>query len=71
MPYAECSKDKLWFGRVGLKTCLANVRGCLKTVRTWAFARIIPSLRYFGNASVFVVILLKILMVVLTNGGAG
>lgn len=69
--YAECSKDKLWFGRVGLKTCLANVRGCLKTVRTWAFARIIPSLRYFSNASVFVVILLKILMVVLTNGGAG
>ncbi len=51
--------------------CLANVRGCLKTVRTWAFARIIPFLRYFSNASVFVVILLKILMVVLTNGGAG
>jgi len=40
-------------------------------VRTLVFARIIPSLRYFGNASVFVVILLKILMVVLTNGGAG
>ncbi|RGK48301.1 hypothetical protein DXD09_00775 [Ligilactobacillus ruminis] len=64
-------RDKFWFGRVGLKTCLANVRGCLKTVRTWAFARIIPFLRYFSNASVFVVILLKILMVVLTNGGAG
>ncbi len=51
--------------------CLANVLGCLKTVRTLVFARIIPFLRYFGNASVFVVILLKILMVVLTNGGAG
>ena len=68
---ARCLKDEFWFGRVGLKTCLANVLGCLKTVRTWAFARIIPFLRYFGNASVFVVILLKILMVVLTNGGAG
>lgn len=68
---ARCLKDKFWFGRVGLKTCLANVRGCLKTVRTWDFAKIIPFLLYSSNASVFVVILLKILMVVLTNGGAG
>lgn len=57
--YAKCLRDKFWFERVGLKTCLANVLGCLKTVRTLVFARIIPSLRYFGNTNVFVVILLK------------
>lgn len=32
---------------------------------------LIPFFLCFSNASVFVVMLLKILMVVLTNGGAG
>ena len=72
MLYAECSKDKLWVGRVGLMVCLTERSVTPVNGADLRFCRnLIPFFLCFSNASVFVVILLKILMVVLTNGGAG